>query len=275
MRTRKLSIFAVVASLVLATLAGCSKKNEPVGTVTDACGNQYNYVKIGNQYWLAENMRCNRYDTQSERAGETISTSDESVYTPYYTDASDKAKWSAPQFTGALSSEQIAKSGYLYNWAGAVGLITEKGVLEKIDAFSGNRQGICPNGWHVPTSVEWSELKTYIENRDGKGKNTAGKHLKTASGWYSSNKSDDIYSFAAIPSGRSECSAIDAVGLEADYWTASPCVVTIVDVTDPDTGVKTQTDPESDYFYMSNSSDLLYSIHQSKTFAKSVRCVRN
>lgn len=265
MKTRKLSIIAVVVSLVLATLAGCSKKNEPVGTVTDACGNQYNYVKIGNQYWLAENMRCNKYDTQSERAGETISTSDEAVYTPYYTDASDKSKWSASQFSGGLSSDQIVKLGYLYNWAGAVGLITEKGVLEKIDAFNGNRQGICPNGWHVPTSNEWSELKTYIENKDGKGKNTAGKHLKTTSGWYSSNKSDDIYSFAAIPSGRSDCSLVDAIGLEADYWTASPCALTIVD----------ETNPESDYFYMSNSSDLLYSIHQSKTLAKSVRCVMN
>lgn len=275
MKTRKLSIFAVVTSLVLATLAGCSKKNEPVGTVTDACGNQYNYVKIGNQYWLAENMRCNKYDTQSECAGGTISTSDEPVYTPYYTDASDKSKWSATQSAGNLTNEQISKLGYLYNWAGAVGLITEDGVLGKIDAFSGNRQGICPNGWHIPTGNEWSELKEYIESKDGKGKNNAAKYLKTASGWYSSTKNDDSYAFAAVPSGRSDCSSVDAIGIEAHYWTASPCAFTIIIDIDPDTGVETKTNPHADYFYMSNNSNLLYSIYQSKTLAKSVRCVRN
>jgi membrane protein implicated in regulation of membrane protease activity len=68
-------------------LVGCNKKNEPTnednasqaqiaGTVTDICKNTYNSVKIGEQYWMAENMRCNKYDTESERPNATLSTSE-------------------------------------------------------------------------------------------------------------------------------------------------------------------------------------------------------
>lgn len=59
---KKLLTFISIATLLV--MVGCNKKNEPivkndkaVGTVKDACGNVYNYVKIGKQYWMAENMR--------------------------------------------------------------------------------------------------------------------------------------------------------------------------------------------------------------------------
>lgn len=281
MKTRKLSVIAVVASLVLATLAGCSKKNEPVGTVTDACGNQYNYVKIGNQYWLAENMRCNRYDTQSELAGATVPvytapSEEELVYTPYYVDSSNRSLWSTDQFAGNLSADQVAKLGYLYNWGAAVGLETKSEVQEQAEAFSRSRQGICPNGWHIPTDAEWAALKNFIENTDGKGRNTAGKHLKTTSGWNESTKNDDIYAFGAFPSGRSTGSSVDAIGIESCYWTATPCPYTIIDLKDPLTGkVIAIINLNANYFYLSKDANLLYSNLQDKSHAKSVRCVKN
>ena len=102
-------------------------------TVTDACGNKYGTVQIGDQVWLTENMRCNKYDSQSERKGATIPTSNTTLYTPYY---------------------KTGSNGHLYNWSAAVGLTTEVQVKAQTSEFSGRRQGICPNGWHVPTSAE-------------------------------------------------------------------------------------------------------------------------
>lgn len=276
MKLNRINVIAASAMLVLAVLAGCSnKKNEPVGKVKDACGNEYNYVKMGDQYWMAENMRCNKYDSWSELSGETIDVSKEAVYTPYYTDASDQTQWSSAAFSGGLSSGQVSKLGYLYNWAAAVGIATEIMTLKQYDAFENKRQGICPNGWHVPTSTEWAVLKDFIENRDGKGKNTAGKHLKTTSGWYGNKKNDDIYSFAALPSGRSNVVMIDAVGKEAHFWTATPCVLTIETVTDEETKETYKINKQSDFFFMASDRDILDSNHNSKTLAKSVRCVKD
>lgn len=73
MKIKKFTLFAVSAVLMLATFISCGNKSKnependgPAGTVKDICGNTYNYVKIGTQYWLAENMRCDKYDTKSE-----------------------------------------------------------------------------------------------------------------------------------------------------------------------------------------------------------------
>ncbi len=191
--------------------------------VFDACDNMYNCVKIGGQWWMAENMRCNKYDTQSERAGLILETSELWLYAPYYADASDKSNWKQEGYSDNLSDAQVEKLGYLYNWAAAVGLATEADVKSQTSAFDSPRQGICPNGWHVPTRVEFESLVDYIETKDSKGDGTAGKHLKTASGWYSGN-GIDAYSYAALPAGYAGGSSVLRVGRGAYFWTATPSV---------------------------------------------------
>lgn len=184
------------------------------GTVIDACGNSYKTVIIGTQIWMAENMRCNKYDTQSERAGAIISTSNSRTYEPYYSDASNSNNWeSQSDFSGNLSSEQIAKLGYHYNWAAAVGL-TESTVRNQTSSFGGKRQGICPNGWHIPTVAEWKTLRNYIGFDET-------SNLKTSTGWYD-GISDDLYSFEALPAGDVNFIKVSDVGREASFWTASP-----------------------------------------------------
>ena len=190
----------------------------------DACGNAYGYVKIGDYTWLAENMRCNKYDTKSERAGATISTSTSAVFSPYYTDARDKSLWSnKSKTTGAgLSDAQVSKLGYLYNWAAAVALPTEAAAKAQTSAFSTIRQGICPNGYHVPSSNEWYSFRDYLGNE-------SSLKLRTTTGWAFDDDrvkaGYDTYGFGCLPSGQSEGNIIYYVGTWTYYWTSTPLVL--------------------------------------------------
>ena len=190
----------------------------------DACGNAYGYVKIGDYTWLAENMRCNKYDTKSERAGATISTSTSAVFSPYYTDARDKSLWSdKSKTTGAgLSDAQVSKLGYLYNWAAAVALPTEEAAKAQTSAFSTIRQGICPNGYHVPSSNEWYSFRNYLGDE-------SSLKLRTTTGWAFNDDrvkaGYDTYGFGCLPSGQSEGNIIYYVGTWTYYWTSTPLVL--------------------------------------------------
>jgi uncharacterized protein (TIGR02145 family) len=103
-------------------------------TVTDIDGNVYKTVKIGNQIWMAENLRVSRY-----RNGDKI---------PNVTDDNE---WSN-QNTGAWcnydnDSTYEVYEGKLYNW-------------HVVD----DKRGLAPEGWHVPSEQEWDELAYFIDD---------------------------------------------------------------------------------------------------------------
>jgi uncharacterized protein (TIGR02145 family) len=50
----------------------------------------------------------------------------------------------------------------------------------------------CPKGWHLPTIQEWDDLVAFAG-----GENSAGKKLKSASGW--AENGTDAYGFSAMP----------------------------------------------------------------------------
>ncbi|MBO7367360.1 MAG: hypothetical protein J6U24_01985, partial [Paludibacteraceae bacterium] len=185
--------------------------------IPDICGNKYNVVKIGSQLWLAENMRCNKYDTESERAGAVIPQGSSNGINPYF-QAYPLAPGNATTYAGNLSASQIPYLGMFYSWAAAVGLTGEQAQAQTT-GFDGDRQGICPNGWHIPVMEEWEELVNYIEVTDGNGEGTAGLHLKTTSGWYNDKNGTDTYGFSALPADRGTTTDTYGVGGWAKYWT--------------------------------------------------------
>jgi uncharacterized protein (TIGR02145 family) len=72
------------------------------------------------------------------------------------------------------------KYGRLYNW----------NIAKRVGAI----------GWHLPSKEEWTELETVV------GSSTAGKKLKSTSGWYdvsgvAFNNGTDEYGFSALPGG--------------------------------------------------------------------------
>jgi uncharacterized protein (TIGR02145 family) len=106
--------------------------NATTGSVTDIDGNVYSTVKIGDQWWMAENLKVTRY-RNSDQIPNIINDS----------------QW--PDLTtGAYSA---------YN--NDDGSIADYGLLYNGYAASDSRN-IAPLGWHVPTDDEWKQLEIFL-----------------------------------------------------------------------------------------------------------------
>lgn len=165
-------------------------------TVTDCQGNVYPIVEIGGRYWMAENLRCSQYDFYSELALERLVSYNKGRRNPSYVDARYPTQEIIEKF--GLRQEDTNRYGYLYNWYGAMGV--RKGV--KYERHE-QRQGICPNGWHIPTMEEWDNLICWCG-----GIELAGYFLKASVGWSfhcekckSFDFGNNDYGFSALPTG--------------------------------------------------------------------------
>ena len=237
-------------------------------TVDDHEGNTYNTVKIGNQCWTKENMRC----TTSPSTGTTIleipagdpSYSGKKAY--YYNN---------------LVSNADNGFGLLYNWCAAMDTFntamgetsTGTSTSDAIGVtFSGNRRGICPQGWHVPSDAEWNQLREYMfthgEYLCGTLPNDIAKSLASTEYWEidslhncavgnvlnENNKSG----FSALPAGERTNYSYDFRGNTAFFWSA------------------TQTNPVSAYYLpISSFGATVILNYNQKNFAHSVRCLRD
>ena len=95
------------------------------------------------------------------------------------------------------SAAYCAKYGRLYTWE------------EAMEA--------CPDGWHLPSGSEWEKLFTAVG-----GKSTAGKALKSQSGWYSKGNGTDAFGFSALPAGdRGYDGYINSEGINANFWSST------------------------------------------------------
>lgn len=170
-----------------------------------------NWVQIGEQYWLKENTKCIEYDTESEAYMADWLTTPNTI--PEETNAANIG--TRPYYFNAISEEG---DGYHYNWAAAVGLEDDP----KRTTFSGRRQGICPNGSHLPSEDEWKALITFIEVTDSKGVGTAGKHLRSTTGWVPTTQGYlDTYNFTAKPLGYIATWGVQSRGEDADFQTST------------------------------------------------------
>lgn len=152
--------------------------------VDDRDGQTYKTVKIGDQWWMAENLN---YEVDSSFC---------------YND----------------SAEYCGKFGRLYRWAAAVGKSErECGHGYTCSLPSGNIQGVCPSGWHLPNSTEWQILFNAVG-----GWSTAGTKLKSTSGWKGSRRGTDAFGFSALPAGnRSYDGSFDFEGSITHVWSST------------------------------------------------------
>jgi len=113
--------------------------------VTDIDGNVYQTVKIGNQVWMAENLKVTHYAD-----GTPIPFVSEAV--EWY-DASSNGK--AYCWYGYI--EDISNPyGALYNWEAAMN------GAGSSDYVPSGVQGVCPSGWHLPSDEEWKIMEMYL-----------------------------------------------------------------------------------------------------------------
>ena len=105
-------------------------------TVTDIDGNTYSTVQIGNQCWMAENLRTTKFADGTSISLAISSNGSASVAYRYYPNS---------------NSDNVLRYGYLYNRKAAT-----KGTNSS--ANPSGVQGVCPNGWHLPSHAELKQL---------------------------------------------------------------------------------------------------------------------
>jgi len=176
-------IIAILDTSAFAAVTGDS------GTFTDSRdGQMYRYVKIGNQYWMAQNL--NYRNTFGEK--DTIGLCYEHL------------------------ASNCAAYGRIYHWDDAMAGASSS------NAIPSGVQGICPSGWHVPSDTEWGTLVAYV------GSDSARIKLSSASGGsncdgcsWAKGHGTDKYGFAVLPAGAYYDDAeFHGLGGDTFFWTS-------------------------------------------------------
>lgn len=214
-------------------------------TVTDIDGNVYNTVKLGDQCWMKENLRTTRFAD-----GKVIPFGNENP-----TDAD------ALRYNPNNSADNVSTYGYLYSWAAAVH------GANGSSANPSNLQGICPEGWHLPSLAEWEQLTNYLQANEVyrcSGVNYVGKALCADSAWQTSGgncavgnnlSSNNTSGFSMLPAGHYMFGEYYEFGAEAACWTS-----TLNGTTPANSSIASYERNLSSYGF-------------SKSYALSVRCV--
>lgn len=174
---------------------------------------EMNTIKIGSQEWASEDLKVTKF-----RNGEDI---------PLVTDDEEWAKLTTAAYC-------IAPDGnFLYNW------------------FAVNDpRGLAPDGFHVPSDGEWTELTNHLG-----GEEVAGKKMKTST-WDGMNSSG----FSALPGGgRSRNNGnFNGEGSYGNWWSSSASGTS-----------------NAWYRYLYSDNDYVYRDYLNQRYGFSVRCMKN
>lgn len=182
--------------------------------VTDVDGNTYRAVKLGNQVWMAENLRTTRYANGNNIPISSGSNPSTTTGLRYYPDNDES---------------YVSTYGYLYNWPAVM-----NGASPSESNPSGV-QGICPTGWHMPSDAEWTQLTNYVSSRGeyvcGDDSSYIGRALASTTGWESSiyncaagsdQSTNNATGFSAFPAGcYVTYDFFNSLGTNAYFWSAT------------------------------------------------------
>jgi hypothetical protein len=168
------------------------------GTMTDQNGNLYKTIIIGNQEWMAENLKATSF-----RNGSTIFAGNNGQ-------PISNASWAAFANSGTSAtcvyldmSSYACPYGRLYNWYAVT-----------------DSRNLCPSGWHVPNQSEIQSLIDYLG-----GTNIAGLKMKSTSSQYTqlwTIPGDNSSGFSGLPSYFRTSIGTFAGSNNGRYWTSSP-----------------------------------------------------
>ena len=161
-----------------------------ISTVMDIDSNVYNVVKIGNQYWMKENLKTTRFQDGS-----------------LITEAEDSASWTNVAGNPAWcyqdgNAANNAAFGKIYNGFVAV-----------------DPRNVCPAGWMVPSKAIFTELVDYLGGEYVAG----GKMLDPSTLWHAAYAgSNNSSGFTALPVNyRGYMASFLTVGYNATFWSST------------------------------------------------------
>lgn len=205
--------------------------NAPEGTLCDERdGRIYRLVAIGNQIWMGQNLNYHSEDS-----------------------------WCYDN-----NIENCNIYGRLYSWVSAMALSHEYASNSAAGVIQEEHQGVCPDGFHIPTDAEMKALVRYITKHNKHPEENTGTLLKKTVSW---NRSEDWpsgmdrFGFGALAAGsRNAKGEFRDMGKDADFWIAE----------------ESNTPTHAPYWNLYYDNDeFLGDYSKQKTFAYSVRCLKN
>jgi uncharacterized protein (TIGR02145 family) len=208
-------------------------------TVRDVDGNVYTTVKIGNQVWLAENLKTTRFNDSTE--------------IPWISD-STWANRSTPAYCWSNKNSSMRGNPYgaTYNW------------------YAVNTGRLAPAGWHVSRDDEWDALQDTLLSMGyvwgGTTETTIVKALAAKSDWLESSygiigddpTSNNRTGFSALPGGIFYGVAFQDIGRRGCWWSA-----------------KELNADDAVHLEMRWNGNSIVRFQSSKTCGLNVRCVRD
>ena len=148
-------------------------------TLTDQQGNTYGTISRGGKCWMTSNLRANKYDNVQNWSTEGTGTA---LTVTSSSNMSTTTRYAYYPNCNSCSSN-VGSYGYLYNWSAATGygLGASSSIVFRTNSVTsqGKIQGICPRGWHIPTSEELTTLRNYMSGYYTYFNSPAGKLLYT------------------------------------------------------------------------------------------------
>lgn len=189
------------------------------GTMSDIEGNTYATIDIGGQVWMAENLKVTQYpdgtpitELQDETEWDAL-TADAQVYCWY-----------------ANQSDNEDTASVLYTWSAAMN------GMSSSDTIPSGIQGVCPDGWHLPSDAEWKVLEIFLgmslsdaDRSEWRGSDEGVQLKETGySKWQEAPAGgSNLSGFTAVPGGfRSATGTFYNYHQYAAYWSATEQILT-------------------------------------------------
>jgi uncharacterized protein (TIGR02145 family) len=150
----------------------------------------YKSIKIDNQIWMAKTLNVGNF-----RNGDVIP---EAKTDEEWINAGKEGKPAWCYYENKI--ENGVNYGRLYNWYAI-----------------NDPRGCAPEGWHVPTDAEWSQVTLFLGGEDA-----AGTKMKSPAGWTHDGNGTNESGFSGLPGGsRDRFGKFDYVGHVTYWWCAT------------------------------------------------------
>jgi len=183
-------------------------KCNPNGSITGILKDGgYKVAQIGNQIWLAENLKEDFVSIQSQQGQRWTDSLKQALIaiSPVWPSKTLRAYLNSHSNTTLTFTSnstcygnapaKCEKYGMLYDWALGMaidGSYNYDNYNFQYDLVS----GLCPTGFYLPSDKHWKELIDYAG-----GAAIAGGRLKSTTGWNANGNGLDAYGFNALPGG--------------------------------------------------------------------------
>ncbi|MGZ4057330.1 MAG: fibrobacter succinogenes major paralogous domain-containing protein [Bacteroidia bacterium] len=248
MKSIKIKNILFILPALFLILNACKKPAETTpatetGQVTDVEGNTYKTVKIGNQWWMAEDLRVTKYRDSS--------------FIPLVPPPPFDTTWK--KFTTGAFCNNTDVGGHII------------GRFYNYYAITDSR-GIAPLGWHIPSDAEWKVLEEHLGMSQVDADNTGwrgtheGEKMKviqgTVGGWsaYGAIWSTNESGFSALAGGcrMFDGSWGDPGQYSTGFWWST-----------------TTQGTQAFYRYLDYKNANVFRYYGPKTYGFSVRCVKD